>query len=180
LIAKLRELKGMQELEIEASRTAPAATSPADAAKQARLDAINRKLVELSAAKEQEIRAAQVEQARTLYNNAMLAEQQLLERIDTEKAKQRDLDGQIATYEARQKEYKLLEEQLSRVTDYVDQLKMLINTSQGIRVAGIRANVPTERSSPRWEHNLPAGFILGLLVGIPLSFTRRPRCEPKP
>ncbi len=85
------------------------------------------------------------------------------------------IDVRIATYEARKKEYKLLEEQLSRVSDYIDQVKLLINTGGGTRVAGIRANVPSERSSPRWECNLPVGLILGLVVGVPLSLTRRPR-----
>ncbi len=136
---------------------------------RSQLDSIDRQLNEVKSRKETEVLEAETNQARTMYNNAMLAEQQLLERIDTEKAKQRDLDGQIATYEAREKEYKLLEEQLGRVSDYVDQLRMLINTSTAIRVQGIRANVPQERSSPRWEYNLPAGFMLGLMLGVGLA-----------
>lgn len=133
------------------------------------IDVLDRQLSELRARKEQEVREAELSQAETLYLNAMQAEQQLLDRVEEVKSKQRDLDRQMATYEAREKEYTLLQDQLGRVSDYVTQLQMLINTSGATRVQGVQAAVPLERSKPRWEYNLPAGFMLGLLLGVGLA-----------
>lgn len=136
---------------------------------QSQLESIDKQLADARARKEQAVLEAEIAQAQTMYFNAMHAEQQLLEQIDQEKSKQRDLDRQIAEYENREKEYDLLEEQLGRVSDYIAQLNMLIRTSSAIRVSGVKAMVPLERSTPRWEYNLPAGFMLGLLLGVGLA-----------
>lgn len=136
---------------------------------RSQIEVLDQQLTELKARKEQEVREAELGQAETLYLNAMQAEQQLLDRIEEVKANQRDLDRQMALYEAREKEYKLLEEQLGRVSDYVAQLQMLISTSGAIRVSGVRATPPLRRTSPRWEYNLPAGVVLGLLLGVGLA-----------
>lgn len=133
------------------------------------LEVIDQQLTDLKARKEQEVRDAEVNQTYTLYLNAMQAELQLLDRIEDMKTKQRDLDSQMATYESLEKRYKLLEEQLGRVSDYVSQLRTLTTTSAVVRVQGVSAMVPKQRSSPRYEYNLPAGFVLGLMLGVGLA-----------
>ncbi|MGQ9648683.1 MAG: polysaccharide biosynthesis tyrosine autokinase [Phycisphaerae bacterium] len=136
---------------------------------RSQLQSIDNQLADARARKEQAVLEAEIAQAQTLYFNAMHAEQQLLEQIEQERSKQRDLDRQIVEYENREKEYELLQQHLERVSDYIAQLNMLIRTTSAIRLSGVRALVPLERSSPRWEYNLPAGFMLGLLLGVGLA-----------
>lgn len=136
---------------------------------QSQLKSIDAQLADARARKEQSVLEAEIAQAQTMYFNAMHAEQQLLEQIDQEKRKQRDLDRQVAEYENREKEYELLEQRLEQVSEYTAQLNMLILTGSAIRVSSVRAMVPLERSTPRWEYNLPAGFMLGLLLGVGLA-----------
>jgi uncharacterized protein involved in exopolysaccharide biosynthesis len=180
LVARLQELKLMEELEIEATQGQPPATLPAAAARKSRLDAIDRKLSDLIAARETEAFKAELSRTELQYLNAMKAEQQLLDRIEQLKARQRDLDRQMATYQSREAEYKLLQEQLGRVTDYISQLQMLINTSGATRVSAVRAAVPLQPDPKPLPALAGAGLAAALLVGIPLSFTRRPRKEPQP
>ncbi len=177
-IAKLRELKLMHEMEIEASGMAGVTTQPADSLNRARLEVINRNLAELAAAREKEIFEAELDRAERLYLNAMQAEQQLLDRIEEFKARQRDLDRQMAVYQARESEYKLLEEQLRRVSDYINQLQMLIQTSGVARVSGVKATVPLKPNREALGGLVVVGLIVALLVGVPLSLTRRPRKRP--
>jgi len=178
LIVKLQELKVMEELEIESARGQTPATLPAGAARKGRLDAIDRKLAELTAAKEAEIFKAELERAEQLYLNAMQTEQQLLDRVEELKARQRDLDRQMAAYQARESECKRLEEQLRRLSDYISQLDMLISSGGVVRASGVRAAVPL-KADPRPLPALAlAGLAVALVVGVPLSLTRRARKEP--
>jgi hypothetical protein len=176
VIARLRELKAMQELEMEASGSTTPATGPADTARKARLNSISRKLDELTEAKEKEVLDAEISHRHSLYLNAMAAEEGLLERIQEMKDRQRDIDRQMIAYKDFQERRKGLQHQLEPVSDYVSRLRMLLETHGVVRLSLIPAVTPVE--AKRKMPPCPAGwFAMVLLVGVLISFTRRPRKE---
>jgi uncharacterized protein involved in exopolysaccharide biosynthesis len=178
LIAKLQELKLMEELEVEAARATMPATRPADPANEARLKAIDRKLAELTAAREKEARQWMIRSAQTAYLNATQAELQLRERLLDAEAKQRDLDRSMAQFHSLEQEEKLFEDQLTRLRDYTNQLRMIVSASGGVRVQrGSMAYEPEKEEHGRQLVLTGLAFGVALLLGVPLSFTRSPRRE---
>jgi polysaccharide biosynthesis transport protein len=134
------------------------------------LDAIEQQLTKVKAEKEQAVREAQINQAQTMYLNATQAELQVREVMLDAEAQQRDLDRGLAQFHSLEEEQKLFEEQLTRVRDYTNQLRMIVSASGGVRVQrGSMAFEPKERSQPRWQYNIPAGVVLGLLLGVGLA-----------
>lgn len=137
---------------------------------QAQASVLEEQLLQLTAEKEQEVRDYQINQVRTLYLNATQAEIQLRERMMEFEAKQRDLDRGLARYRSLEEEQKLLEEQFSRVNEYMNQLRMIVNARGMLRVRPIGTAVkPDKRHFPRWEYNIPAGAFLGLVLGVGLA-----------
>jgi polysaccharide biosynthesis transport protein len=134
------------------------------------IDAIEQQLRQVKDRKEQAVREATINGAHTQYLNAIQAELQLRDRMLEAEAQQRDLDRGLAQLHSLEEQQKLQEERLSHVRDYVAQLRMIVNASGGVRVQrGSTAYEPKERYFPKWQYNLPAGFVLGLMLGVGLA-----------
>lgn len=138
----------------------------------AELAIIEEDLGKTIADKEAEVRQYQINQAQTAYLNATQAEIEINEYVLASEAKQRDLDAKLARYRNLQDEQYLKEDQLGRIRDYASQLKMIIDSKGAVRVHRIgssRTLEPRERDFPKWELMLPAGGVLGLLLGVGLA-----------
>ncbi len=82
-----------------------------------------------------------------------------------------DLEAQLAKYLATEKEIDNLRKQLEKIEDYILQLRIQLDNPELVRVSiASRAVRPLERSSPKWIINLPAGFVLGIMLGVGLAF----------
>lgn len=132
----------------------------------------NQQLEDVLTRKEQEVREFQLSQAQLQYLTAAQVETQLRERALELEYKQRDLDGGLTKLKTLEDEQFMLEEQYKQVRGYINQLLLVMSdpTSQ-VRVRRmLQASVPTSRHFPRWEYNMPAGAVLGLLLGLGLAF----------
>lgn len=138
---------------------------------RSRLAVNEQQLIGVLADKEDEFRDYQLYSAETAYLNAVQAELELRERMLLAEAKQRDLDRGLAHYRNLEEEQLLLEDQLTRLRDYIGQLQLVIKDRGMVRVRRIgQAYPPRKRHFPRWELNLPGGSFLGLLLGTGLAF----------
>ncbi len=127
-------------------------------------------LDEVMQQKLEEARAYQVAAAETAWYNALQSQIHLQERVEAAKAEQRDADRKLAQYQALEEEQARLEEQYNQITQYINQLEIVVRDRQMVRVRQIsQAVAALQRSFPRWELNLPAGVLLGLVLGIGLA-----------
>ncbi len=82
-----------------------------------------------------------------------------------------DLEAQLAKYLDTEKEIENLRKQLEKIEDYILQLRIQLDNPELVRVSiASRAVRPLERSSPKWIINIPAGFVLGIMLGVGLAF----------
>jgi capsular exopolysaccharide synthesis family protein len=152
----LRQQLGENHRQVEATR--------------AELEVLENQLSEARQAKMQEVREYQINSARTMWQNAIQAELQLRDRMQEYEWQQRDLDRSLAGFQTLEEQQFMKEEQLTRIRDYVMQLEMLVSASGMVRVRGAgQAIPPRERNFPRWEMNLPAGFVIGGMLSIGLA-----------
>ncbi|NLX24040.1 MAG: polysaccharide biosynthesis tyrosine autokinase [Phycisphaerae bacterium] len=136
----------------------------------AQLASHQKMLDEVMQQKLEEARQYQVAAAETAWYNALQAQNQLQERVEAAKAEQRDADRKLAQYQTMQEEQAQLEQQYNQITDYINQLDIVVRDRQTVRVRQISPAVPAlQRSFPRWEWNIPAGVLLGLVLGIGLA-----------
>lgn len=120
--------------------------------------------------KQEQARQYQVNASETAYLNASQAKIQLQERVDAAKAEQRDADRKQAQYQTLDDEQQLLTQQYTQISDYINQLELVVLQQRTVRVQQISAAVkPLERSFPKWEINLPIGIILGIMLGCGLA-----------
>ncbi|UCD30355.1 MAG: hypothetical protein JSV03_07770, partial [Planctomycetota bacterium] len=138
---------------------------------KAKLLVVDETLQKIMAQKENEIREYQVNVAHTSFLNAMQAELQLRERMLEAEDKQRDLDQALIRYRQLEEDQLLLEHQLTQIREHMNLLKMIIKDRGMVRVRQIGQALPPKlRSFPNHLLNIPAGSILGLLLGIGLAF----------
>lgn len=120
--------------------------------------------------KEREIRQFQLTSAETAYYNALQSWLALSDRVAEFKNEQRDLDGKIVRVKNMEEEQEMLNKQYEGLSGYVQQLGLLASSQETIRVRQVgEAVAPPKRSFPRWELFMPAGSILGLLMGLGLA-----------
>jgi capsular exopolysaccharide synthesis family protein len=92
-------------------------------------------------------------------------------RLAEAKAELSELEAQLAKYLATEQDLEALRKQLETVGDYILGLRVQLDDPKLVRVSIFaRATRPLERNNPKWVVNLPAGFVLGLLVGVGLAF----------
>ncbi|UCD27459.1 MAG: polysaccharide biosynthesis tyrosine autokinase, partial [Planctomycetota bacterium] len=138
---------------------------------KAQLLVVDETLQKIMAQKEKEIREYQKNVAHTSFLNAMQAELQLRERMLEAEAMQRDLDQALTVYRQLEEDQLLLEHQLTQIREHINLLKKIIKDRDMVRVRQIgQAQLPKLRSFPNHLLNIPAGSILGLLLGIGLAF----------
>jgi len=95
----------------------------------------------------------------------------LLNRLAEAKQELSDLEKQLAKYIATKQEIEALTKQLQAVEDQTFKLGIQLQSPDLVRVSiPVRAVEPLERYSPKWMINLPAGFVLGLMLGVGLAF----------
>jgi capsular exopolysaccharide synthesis family protein len=134
------------------------------------VQAIESALAELQLAKENEILEYQVKSAEQAYLNATQAELQLRERLSSQQAVQHDIDQKLAEYQNMEEEVKMLEEEYSQLQMFTNQLALMQAAENPGRVRQIgTAQIPRQKYFPRWEINLPAGSMLGLMLGVGLA-----------
>ena len=137
---------------------------------EASIGILDDQLRDLLAQKEAEEREFSIYQAERMYLNATQAELQLSERKLESEEKQRDIDRGMAAFQQLEEKQLLLEDRLARINDYISQLQMIRGAQGTVQVRQIGfARPPEERHQPRWEYNIPVGFLLGLLLGVGLA-----------
>ncbi len=133
------------------------------------LDVLRQKLDEVMAKREKEVRDYEVNSARTIYLNAIQAEMQLRERMQEAEYKQRDLDRALAQYRIKEEEQYQLEQRLNQVQAYINQLRLVINEQDIVRVDARLAQKPIEPSFPNVKLFIGGGTAFGLLIALGLA-----------
>jgi len=92
-------------------------------------------------------------------------------RLAEAKGELAELEMQLAKYLATDQEIEALRKNLEEVEKYILTLRIKLSDTEMVRVnIAARAVRPLERSSPKLLVNIPAGFVLGWLLGIGLAF----------
>ncbi len=134
------------------------------------LEVTDRRLRELMAEKENEVREYQRNAAHTAYLNAMQQELSLRERLVDVEARQRDLDQGFAKYQYLEDQQEQLEKELEAMREYVGRLQLVQEDRNPVRVyQPFRAQPPDKISFPRFGVMVPAGSLIGLLLGLGLA-----------
>lgn len=137
---------------------------------EAMIDSVHATLAQMQVTKEKEVLEYQLKAAEQAYLNANQAEVQLKERLAEQEALQTDVDRKMAEYRSIEEDIKMLEEEYNQLSQFTNQLGLMQAGESTSRVRQIgMAQKPRERYFPRWEINLPAGSVFGLLLGIGLA-----------
>jgi len=133
----------------------------------ARIRAVDDQLQALRLQKIDEYKRLQVERIRIDYFTSVDQLSQLSQEYEEAVAAQLDLDRKRAHLERLMEERDRAQERRDQLKRYLDELRIVAGKQQAVRIVLVqRAARPLERSSPRWEVNLPAGAVLGLLVAV--------------
>jgi capsular exopolysaccharide synthesis family protein len=105
----------------------------------------------------------------------LLALQQKLEELEKMRqealAKQRELDLARIQYQQRASIRDERKQMLDEVKEQIEKLKIILEDPETPKVQFVgAAPVPLSVSSPRWELYLPGGIVMGLMLGVGLSF----------
>ncbi len=164
-IARLRDSKLSLELELEVALPETPDNRETLEAIRKELKVVDRKLDELLAQREKDVRAHRLQSAQMLYLNAVQAELAVRERMLETEAKQRDLDRALAQYRSLEDDQILLEDQLARIRDFVSELRMVIRS---------REMLPVRRVGQAFEPEKPDTSLRILVTAIapaaPIAF----------
>ncbi|HOA72140.1 MAG TPA: polysaccharide biosynthesis tyrosine autokinase [Phycisphaerae bacterium] len=134
------------------------------------IEAVQAKLEEIQLQKEQEILDFQIRSTEQAYLNTMHAELQLRDRLEYQTAVQADIDMKLAEYRALEEDEKLLEEEYRQLQLFTSQLGLMLAGESKVNVRRVSdARPPREKYMPNWKINLPAGSVLGLILGVGLA-----------
>jgi len=133
----------------------------------ARIEAIEEQLNQIRLQKIDEYKRMQFERIRTEYLAAVDQVAQLSQDYEEAVAAQLDLDRKRAYLERLMEERDRAQERYDEIKKYLDQLNIIAGKQRAVRIIWMQqATRPLERSLPRWEVNLPAGAVLGLLLAV--------------
>jgi len=136
----------------------------------AQIEAVRQKLEKETADKEEQVRQYEMDQAEMAYLNATDALSELMEKLQEQEARQRDLDDDLAEYEMLDAQQKQYETSLAQMDEFVRALQIITQQERTIRVTRAQdATRPLERSSPSWALNMSLGTIGGLLIALLLA-----------
>lgn len=94
----------------------------------------------------------------------------IMQQYDDAEAAQLDLDRKRAQLENLMRKQKGAEERLAAARKALDEMNLINSRPSIIRVSLAQNAVrPLERATPRWEMTIPAGLVLGLLLGAGLA-----------
>jgi len=110
------------------------------------------------------------EQTRVQLDQANAQVIDLEERLTEVKLELAYLEGNLGKYQEQQPEIEAMKKRLAALDDYRLLIEIQKNNPELVRVDIGMATKPLERSSPKWQINLPAGLVLGLLLGVGLAF----------
>jgi len=94
----------------------------------------------------------------------------LQDRLAEVKLELADLESNLAEFESHSQEIERLADELEEVNRHVLRVDIQNDNPELVRVKVFPAVEPLRRSSPRWLINIPAGIILGILVGVGFAF----------
>lgn len=139
----------------------------------AQIKSYEAKLQELRSEKQKQGLAVQLRMAERAHETAKEVVLSLRERILEEQGKARDADTKLLQYQRLVEDQQSLDDQISRVNDYMSQLQLMVdNDTQRMRVAWL--SPPREAIEPSWPPKLyvvvPVGGIIGIMVGIGVAF----------
>jgi len=136
-----------------------------------RIALVSAELQRIRSQRVEEVHNQQIEQVSRMYSAALEKEVRLRDELAEAQARQRELDENLAQYDALKEEQRILEEEFQRVQQHKRDLEIVLNTQPGPRITlAARAVPPRERASPKWLLNLAAGIPLGLMLGVGLAF----------
>lgn len=131
-----------------------------------------------SSAKEVQERTNQLieAQVKSILANTEANKSIILDRLTKTREKYHFVDVSVRKMRATYSAYSQLEDQDSILTDQIDRidsrlvdLRILLQGSAPLDIMN-RASTPLEPSMPKWEIMIPLGVLLGLIVGLGLSF----------
>jgi capsular exopolysaccharide synthesis family protein len=134
------------------------------------LAVVRAKLEEVTRRKEEQVRKFHRDSTEAAWLNALQASIRLKDKASEFESLQRDLDSKLATLRTIKADQEVLDHQYEKMWDYVQQLQLLVDSRETVRVSQVgKAVEPLKPSFPRWELNMPVGSFLGLLMGIGLA-----------
>jgi capsular exopolysaccharide synthesis family protein len=108
---------------------------------------------------------------RAMLNAAHEKVTDLEERLAVAKADLGDLEIGLAEYADLQTSIETLTAQKQEIDNFTMGLAIQSSDPELVRIEKVAsATTPLERSLPRWAVNIPAGFVIGLLLGVGLAF----------
>lgn len=164
-VAGLRDLKLSLEIELESAAEMQPASRPAGDRLHNKMKVVERKLDELMARKEKELREYQVTAAHTAMLNAMHEELALREQQVEVEGKLRDLDQGMLEYQGIDEQQELLERQLAQIREHINRLKLLLQDRTPGQVRRVGVAMPPEALDTRFQASVSL-----IAIGIPIVY----------